>query len=222
MFKPGFKILVGLAILCYSSLVQAGTGQTDLLDIQHQWAVVNYTLEGDAQKKAFEKLVTATDKYVSEDASDARRWIWSGIIKSSFAGSKGGFGALSLAKAAKKDLEKALTIDDKALDGSAYTSLGTMYYRVPGWPLGFGSNKKAAKNFKKALEINPDGIDPNFFYGEFLFSAKHKYSEAEQYLLKARNAAPRPTRPLADRERQKEVATLLVKVEKKIKKKKHR
>jgi hypothetical protein len=42
-------------------------------------------------------------------------WIWSGIIKSSYSGAKGELGALSLAKAAKHDLEKAIEIDQSAL-----------------------------------------------------------------------------------------------------------
>ncbi len=37
---------------------------------------------------------------------------------------KEGSGALGKAKDAKADLEKALTLDPEALQGSAYTSLG--------------------------------------------------------------------------------------------------
>ena len=39
---------------------------------------------------------------------------------------------------------------------------------MPGWPIGFGDKKKAEEYLKKALAANPDGIDPNFFYGDFL------------------------------------------------------
>ena len=51
------------------------------------------------------------------------------------------------------------------------TSLGTLYYKVPGWPIGFGSDKKAREYLAKALDLNPTGIDPNYFMGEFLFDA---------------------------------------------------
>ncbi len=39
-------------------------------------------------------------------------------------------------KEARASLEAALKIAPEALDGSAYTSLGSLYYQVPGWPLG--------------------------------------------------------------------------------------
>jgi tetratricopeptide (TPR) repeat protein len=94
--------------------------------------------------------------------------IWEGIVLSSEAGAKGGLGALSLAKEARQRLDEALKLNDKALNGSAYTSLATLYAKVPGWPVGFGDKERAEEYFKKALAINPDGIDPNFFYGEYL------------------------------------------------------
>ncbi len=65
-------------------------------------------------------------------ADRAEPEIWYGIIVASYAGAKGGLGALSLAKDAKQALEHALAIDPKALAGSAYTSLGSLYYQVPG------------------------------------------------------------------------------------------
>jgi hypothetical protein len=49
-------------------------------------------------------------------------------------------------KQARKDFEAAIALDKTALAGSAYTSLGSLYYQVPSWPPGFGSNKKANFN----------------------------------------------------------------------------
>ncbi|MFW5386410.1 MULTISPECIES: hypothetical protein [unclassified Yersinia (in: enterobacteria)] len=50
---------------------------------------------------------------------------------------------MDLVKDAKVKLELAIKLDANALDGSAYTSLGTLYYQVPGWPIGFGDKKQA-------------------------------------------------------------------------------
>ncbi|MCK9247307.1 MAG: tetratricopeptide repeat protein, partial [Anaerolineaceae bacterium] len=104
----------------------------------------------------------------------------------------------------------------KALQGSAYTSLGTLYANVPGWPVGFGDSEKAEELLKQAIAINPDGIDSNYFYGKFLLTEK-RYPEAREYLTKAQNAAPRVDRPLADAGRQKEIAAALANVNKKLK-----
>ena len=135
-------------------------------------------------------------------------WIWSGIIKSTYAGARGGLGALSLAKASKADLEKALQLNPGALQGSAYTSLGALYFNVPGWPIGFGDHHKAEELLNQALAIDPDGIDTNYFYGMFLIDEK-RYDEARTYLQKARQAPARPGRALADSGRQQEISEAL-------------
>ncbi len=197
-----------LALLLLPAALFAQTGDTTVAELQHDWAIANYQLTGDAQEKAFEALIARSDAAVSSNPKSADLLIWDGIIKSSFAGAKGGLGALSLAKAARNSLEAALKVDDQALNGSAYTSLGTLYASVPGWPVGFGNDKKAAKMLQKAIEINPDGIDSNYFYADYLLQEK-QYKKAEEYLLKAQNAAPRPDRPVADEGRQEEIHAAL-------------
>ena len=179
-----------------------------LLELQHKWAVANYEAKGDMQVAQFERLIAIADKAVEQAPKDASLWTWNGIIKSTFAGVKGGLGALGYAKAAKKSFEQAIAIDGSVLDGSAYTSLGVLYYNVPGWPIGFGDKKKAEKLLKKALVINPDGIDSNYFYADY-FVVKKDYKNAQIFFLKAQKAAPRASRPLADKGRQQEISEAL-------------
>ncbi|WP_272993835.1 tetratricopeptide repeat protein [Porticoccus hydrocarbonoclasticus] len=187
----------------------------EISTLQKRWAEVNYQMEGEAQSEAFASLATEADAVVSRHPDNAAPLIWRGIIKSTYAGAKGGLGALSLAKSSKADLEAALAIDPQALDGSAYTSLGTLYCHVPGWPIGFGDDKKAEKLLLKALAINPDGIDSNYFYADYLIGKK-RYQDARTYLLKAKKAAPRINRPLADAGRQKEISQALAVIEQKL------
>lgn len=180
--------------------------------LQKDWAVANYQLTGDAQEMAFDVLVVKADSFLAVEPNSAGLLIWRGIIKSSFAGVKGGLGALSLIKESKKDLEKALEINDKALSGSAYTSLGTLYFKAPGWPISFGDNEKAEVMLKQALAINPDGIDSNFFYAEFL-KEQGNMVKAKEYLKKAKSAPQRPNRPVADKGRHQDIAKALLEVE---------
>tara|TARA_R110002050_G_scaffold199108_2_gene333880 strand:+ start:593 stop:1249 length:657 start_codon:yes stop_codon:yes gene_type:complete len=187
----------------------------EISTLQKRWAEVNYQMEGEAQSEAFASLATEADAVVSRHPDNAAPLIWRGIIKSTYAGAKGGLGALSLAKSSKADLEAALAIDPQALDGSAYTSLGTLYCHVPGWPIGFGDDKKAEKLLLKALAINPDGIDSNYFYADYLIGKK-RYQDARTYLLRAKKAAPRINRPLADAGRQKEISQALAVIEQKL------
>lgn len=209
------SILFAVAMTVVTPMAVAGINE-DVLQLQHQWAKVNYQLQGKEQKQAFQALETQADKVVASYPDSAEGWIWRGIIKSSYAGAKGGLGALSLVKSAKGDLEKALTLNDKALGGSAYTSLGTLYFKVPGWPIGFGDDDKAKTLLKQALALNPDGIDSNFFYAEYL-EQEGEYKEAEQYLQKAQRAPARPERPLADQGRQHEIVLEMAKIKDKLK-----
>jgi len=184
-------------------------GKADLLE--HDWAVANYQLQGDEKSQAFEKLVQLTNETRAKNPNDVSVLIWEGIIKSTYAGVKGGVGALSLAKESRSALEQAIKIDGNALDGAAYTSLGTLYFKMPGWPLAFGDTDKAKKLLDKALSIDPNGIDSNYFYADYLMSEK-KYQEAEKYLLKAQQAAPRAGRDIADKGRQQDINIALKKV----------
>ncbi len=191
----------------------AGVPQ-EALHLQREWARINYDVPESERADAMAKLVTSCDDASTETAA-VESVIWCGIVRSTYAGLASPFSAMKYAKAARKDFEKAIEMDAAALSGSAYTSLGTLYFKVPGWPVGFGSNDEAEKYLQKGLAINPDGIDPNYFYGEYLYE-QGDYAKSREHLLKAQSAPARPDRPLADRGRQAEVQALLSQVEKKL------
>ncbi len=182
--------------------------ESDIKHLQDRWAEINYQMEGKAQEAAFDALTNEANALVASDPAAPDLLIWSGIIKSTYAGAKGGLGALSLAKESKADLEKAMGINANALQGSVYTSLGALYYSVPGWPVGFGDDDKAEELLKQALVLNPDGIDSNYFYGSFLIEQK-RFAEARTYLEKAQKSQPRSGRALADSGRQQEITAAL-------------
>lgn len=187
---------------------EAGAPEALVAPIQARWAEIKYQQPAKEQAQLYRILAEQAHQVSETHPNEAAVLIWEGIVLSSEAGARGGLGALSLAKDAKALLEESLKLDERALDGSAYTSLATLYAKVPGWPLGFGDKVQAEALFKKSLAINPDGIDPNYFYGEYLIETG-RISEGRVFLERALNAPARPRRALADAGRQREIRALL-------------
>jgi cytochrome c-type biogenesis protein CcmH/NrfG len=206
------SLLTALLFLL-STHLYAAVMTDDIRALQQEWARIKYQASESEQEKLYEALAAKANAVAARYPGKAEPLVWEGIIYSTWAGARGGLGALSLAKESRKQLEAAISIDATALQGSAYTSLGTLYFKVPGWPIGFGDKEKAEELLKQALAINPDGIDPNFFYGEFLLE-EDRYAESIAVLNHALQAAPRPDRPIADAGRRAEIQDSLDKARK--------
>lgn len=203
--------LTALALMSGPALAQpAGLdGRIDAL--ARSWDHVNYETKGPGKVTQLAAIAAQADALARQYPGRAEPLIWKGIALSTEAGAKGGMGALGLAKEAKANLERAEKIDPNALNGSIYTSLGSLYYQVPGFPVGFGDKDKARAYLKKALAANPNGVDSNYFYADFLFH-EGQYAEAERALQKALAAPARPGREVADKGRHAEAAALLAQV----------
>jgi len=180
-------------------------------EVQHDWEVIRYQAPAAERERKFEALAGKAHQVTATFPGRSEPMIWEGIVVSSWAGEKGGLGALGLVKQAKTLYESAIQIDGTALEGSAYNSLGVLYYKVPGWPVGFGDKNKARELLQKALSINPRGVDPNFFYAEYLVETKRP-DEAVPYLERALQAPARPGREIADAGRREEARALLERV----------
>lgn len=222
------RALVGVALLMVGTLgavaraappdataLQAPAGQESaaalIAPIQARWAVVQYTLPKTQQASQFAALAQKAADLANAHPALAEPLVWEGIVLASDAGATGGLSALFLAKRARACLDAAVRIDGVVLDGSAYTTLGSLYAQVPGWPIGFGDKAKAETYFKKALAINPLGIDDNYFYASYLAAVGRK-SDALRHLDIALHAAPRPGRALADKGRRQQILALIARL----------
>ena len=211
------RIIIALfALLSWLPSAYAATMEESIASLQQQWAIVKYqTPDKDRQEKEISLLADQAAQVSHGNPGKAEPLIWQAIIVSTKAGIVGGISALGDCKQARDLLLQAEKINPQALNGSVYTSLGSLYYKVPGWPVGFGDNKKAKEYLEKSLAMNPDGIDPNFFYGELLYEMGD-YAKSKTTLEHGLNAAPRPGRELADKGRREEIQALLQKVNKKL------
>ena len=209
--KTSLHLNTLLALALFGALGAQASGVDDAVtEIQHDWEVIRYQTPAAEREKRFEALAAKAHKLSESFAGRSEPLVWEGIVVSSWAGEKGGLGALGLVKQAKALYESAIQIDGNALEGSAYNSLGVLYYKVPGWPIAFGDKAKARELLQKALALNPKGIDPNFFYAEYLIETKQP-AEAQTYLERALQAPARPGRQIADTGRREEARAMLEK-----------
>jgi tetratricopeptide (TPR) repeat protein len=204
--------LITLITLSLLALASYADETIDINKLQTRWAEIKYQLPEAEQEKAFATLVAEAEQLTATHKT-APFLIWEGIIRSTYAGAKGGLGALDQVKQAKKLFERAIKLDPAAMNGSAYTSLGSLYYQVPGWPVGFGDDDKAKEMLLKGLNYNPDGIDSNYFYGDYLLEQK-EYQQAVAAFEKALKAAPRADRQSADAGRKGEIDLAMAKAKK--------
>jgi tetratricopeptide (TPR) repeat protein len=208
-------VLAAAAALLLVGVVPRGARAAEVdeavAELQREWEVVRYQLPAKQREQAFEELATKAHRASERHAGRSEPLVWEGIVVSSWAGEKGGLGALGLAKRARALYEEAIRIDGNVLDGSAYNSLGVLYYKVPGWPVGFGDKAKAGELLRKALALAPTGIDANYFYAEYLVETQ-RAGEAVPYLERALKAPARPGRALADAGRREEARVLLERV----------
>ena len=202
------------ASLALAPLAHAGSVEDDVVQLQHDWEVIRYQTPTAEREKRFEALAAKAHQIAEAQPARAEPLVWEGIIVSSWAGEKGGLGALGLVKRAKVIYENAIKIDGKALDGSAYNSLGVLYYKVPGWPIAFGDKAKAKDLLQKALVINPKGIDANYFFADYLVETGEP-QKAVAHLEKVMQAAPRAGRQIADEGRRGEARELMEKIKSK-------
>ena len=195
-----------------ASMAQQDPVMDQIAYLQAEWARIKYQIaDEETRLSAIHKLEDHAASVTAAYPGRPEPKIWEAIILSTDAGFIKGVSALPKVNKAKELLETAEKIDTNALDGSAHTSLGSLYYQVPGWPIGFGDDEEAEKHLKMALQINPDGIDPNYFYGDFLLE-DDRPDEAKAYLEHALQAQDRPGRELADMGRRQEIKAALAKI----------
>ena len=111
--------------------------------------------EGDEQTKKMNALGEDADAVATQFPDRLEIQIWDGIITSERASMASMFSALGLAKRARDILEQAYKMAPAKLDAGAPTSLGVLYYRVPGFPIGFGDKERARQLLEQAIKLAP-------------------------------------------------------------------
>ncbi len=203
------SLIVGLT-LAWAVAATAAPLEASLTQLKQRWDHVQYEVPKAEKVAAFDRLADQWKALATAHPERPEPRVWEAITLASEAGAKGGLGALSLVKRARDLLLEAEHLAPNTRDESLFTTLGSLYDQVPGWPIGYGDKKEAKRYLEKAIALDPTGIDANYFYGQYLFH-HHHYPEAVRYLKKGLAAPPRPGRTVADAGRRKQVEALLAK-----------
>ena len=212
------QLLTGFALACAASGGTALASNNKAMDadihaIELRWEHIKFDEDGSPnQFDDIDALAKTTAGLVQKYPNRVEPLIWEGIVTSEEAGMAGSLSAMGYAKNAKAILEQAYAKDPAALDAGAPTSLGVLYYRVPGWPLGFGDNDKARQLLAQAVSLAPNGMDANYFYADFLIS-QHDYAAAYKILRHALALPPQQNRPLWDKNRRAVIRELMAKTQ---------
>ena len=165
--------------------------------LESDWANIYYSHQISNKKAAYTALLDETIELSKQNPKRAEFFFWQAVIKATNAEHQDGISALIAINEARDLLLKAITLDPNTMDGSAFVTLGTLYYLSPGWPIAFGDANKAEKYLKTGLEINPQGIDSNYYYGDFLLK-QNKPEKAVKYFKHAIKAHVRKEQKFAD------------------------
>ena len=189
----------------------------ELLSIQQAWAKVNYeTPAGDARAQAFEALEKRAEKFTQQNPGSRRGADLGRHRREQLRRREGrprraqpGQGSARQPRGGAQDQPEGA----RRLGLHQPRHAVLQGARLPGRASAITT--RPASCSRRRSTLNPNGIDPNYFYGEFLFE-QGQYGEALKYLDKAATAAPRPGRESADKGRHAEIDALTAKVKAKM------
>ena len=221
MYRNKYKNIFRFCLFCIFVIAGRAAHATDndamdaaVRQIDDRWAHITYQVtDKDERLKEIDALSHDADLVVIKYPDQVEPLLWQGIVVSEEAGMASVFDQLGLARRARDILQKAMQIDPQGAKGAVAMSLGVLYYRVPGFPIAFGNDTKARSLLQIGLKMDPDGMDANFFYGDFLLT-QDDYADAQKYLTHALAAPFNPARPVWEAGRRAEIEALLTKISK--------
>jgi len=223
------KVRQALVLACVAiCMINSGSAKAtepqtlnvEILDIANGWAHIKFE-EGDVarQQKEIAALAGRASALMKKYPGRAEPIIWKGILLSEGASMANEdhsmFTARSLAYEARDTLLEAEKIDPTALEAGAPASLGVLYYRVPSFPIGFGDTDLARKYLEEAVRNAPNGMDANYFYGDFL-NDRGDYAGAQRVWKHALTIPVNTERPVWDKARRQVIQENLAKLAAKV------
>ena len=194
MSLPRSLIAAAMSTALVLSPLTATAFEGELFSLKNRWEHTVTEMPANERESTLKALAGEVEQLAEQHEDEADILVWQG--------------ALGTAGDARDALEQAIEIDPQGLNGSAYVTLGALYDRAPGRPLGFGNSETAERMFQRALEIRPDGIDVNYYYAAFLKEEGNEQA-AREHAERAVNGTARENRQVSDEALRRDAETLL-------------
>lgn len=207
--KNIIAIFLSLTLNFIPAIVNADALGLAVQNIESQWAHIHYSVAKKQQNAAYMQLLAEVKALNAQYPDQAELIIQQAIIIASNAENVEAFKALEAVHQARDLLLRAIELDPNASEGAAFVTLGSLYYMVPSWPIAYGDNDKANTMLKKALAINPNTIDANYFYGDFL-AKQGKQQQAVTYFKRAMAIPVRKNQVFADTQLHKQAKLAII------------
>ena len=201
------KIIFVVFSLLLSTASFADSMDKTLARLETEWSRVDGTVSEKMKKAKLRTLYKKVTKLANHHPDRAEPKIVQACILLTIAEVDDAFSALSLVHQARDLLLAANSINPEARNSSGVYTLGILYYKVPGWPIGFGDDNKAEQMLLSSLSRTPKSIGGNYYYGEFLIQ-QDRADEAEKYLIRAAQANLPPNDPFKLKIQKKAFAAL--------------
>ena len=200
---PLSRLLIAAALGSTLALapLNASAFEGEVFSLKNRWEHTVTEMPANQREETLKALASEAEQLASQHPNEA-------VVLASYARERGGLGALGTAGDARDVLERAIEIDPTGGNGSAYVTLGALYDRAPGRPLGFGNSDTAERMFQRALELRPDGIDVNYYYAAFL-KEEGNTQAAREHAQRAVNGTARENRQVSDEALRRDAEALL-------------
>lgn len=203
------KLITFICLMLVSNIMPASPLMDEINSIESEWANVFYHLSktDDMAKKEYSRLISKAQHLGMRYPDATEPVFWEANILASRAEHENIFTALASINTAKTLLKKVIQKDASTLGGAALVTLSILYYEMP---LIYNDSSMAERYLKQALKINPNGVDPNYYYAEFLRSID-KIMLAIKYYKFVLSATVRSEQQFADEQlKHKALINLLV------------
>ncbi|KPF79101.1 hypothetical protein IP88_02605 [alpha proteobacterium AAP81b] len=177
-----------LIALLLALATPAAADPAALARLESGWAGANYGKASDAERIAqLDELIAAARALAAQPGQRATATAWEGMLLMTKAGIVRGLSGFRLVQEARGRFDASIALDPRAAGGLALRQLGTLYWQVPGFPIAFGSKKKAEALLTRALAVDRASLGNNLAMADFLVETKRN-AEAEAFLTTALRA----------------------------------